>query len=83
MQGLPPLSAQFSDGPVGRRGRQRHQEHPGSHARHDVAAFPEVVRHRSEVKAGIEPYLGEQMQAAIEERKEAKQAAKAYQPGEP
>ncbi len=62
--------------------RRAGQQEPRGYSHGDEAALVDVGKHGVDVEAGVERNVGEQMQCAVEEGKEAQQAAKTNEPAQ-
>ncbi|MDT4874269.1 hypothetical protein FQZ97_1095590 [compost metagenome] len=74
MQSLPALGAQAPYGPVERCGRQRRQQHPRHHTDQDERAFGHIRHDLAQFETHVEPGVGQQMQAYVEENEQANHA---------
>ncbi|CFU09037.1 Uncharacterised protein [Bordetella pertussis] len=80
VQGLPAL-AQLAHGPLGRGGRQRRHQHERGKTHGDEWPLAHILQHGHRIQAAIPPYPGQEMQAAVEKRKQPAHATQPHQRG--
>jgi hypothetical protein len=65
---------------IGRGDRQGHQQHEGSEARRDERPLHDVLKYGGHVEELVQPQVGHQVQATVEECGQPEHAAQAQQP---
>jgi len=79
VQQLPAPRSQGADGTVERGGRQRQQQQPGEETHKNERALDHVGRDACHVKLHVEPGVGQQVHAGVEEHKQPHHAPQPQQ----
>lgn len=80
VESLPAFAAKLTNRPLGRRQSQWNHEHEGGHAGSNETALADVGEHLMHIEEFIQPNVRHEVQAPVEESKQAQHAAQADHP---